>query len=548
MPIQTIDPNQTAFENADALNGMRLYDKFYQTGTGSIAGTNFLSPVDASVNLADITGFGDFYRCKQCHGWDQLGNTGAYIDRAPTVTRPEVGPSLDEPILNDDPIELFTNIKQGAGDGAQVDPARTADGTVVANGGGDMPEFGKILTDDQIWDIVKFLKTKRIDTKELYDITITGTYPTGTKTFTNIGKDGDATAGNTFLANNCLTCHGADGNAKNLEGIGLGQYGRTKPYEIQFQAVSGHLGSNMMGVNNATITDIKNMLKALQDTTKYPDFGASQNELNQMAFANADALNGMRLYDKFFQKASSGVNGTNFTGPVDTSIALADITNFGDFYRCKQCHGWDQLGNTGAYIDRAPTVTRPEVGPSLDEPIKNDDPFEIFTNIKQGAGDGAQVDPARTADGTVVANGGGDMPEFGKILTDDQIWDIVKFLKTKRIDTNELYDLTITGTYPTGTKTFTNIGKDGDAAAGDTFLSSAGDGKCLTCHGADGNGIDLEGIGLGQYGRTKPYEIQYQAVSGHLGSNMMGANNATVTDIKNMLKALQDTTKYPDRS
>ncbi len=538
-PVTPVDTAQQSFDKANALNGARLYDKFYQTGTASIAGTDFTEPADATVRLSDITDYSNFYRCKQCHGWDQLANTASYINRAPKTNRPDVSAvSLADAINIDDIQTVFDDIKHTGG--APVSAARTADGTNPSLGGNEMPDFGKILSDSQIWDIVKFLKTRAIDTNLLYDITVTGTYPTGSRTFTNIGKDGDAAAGDTFITKNCAICHGADAKSLNLEGFGLGEYGRLKPYEIQHQARNGHLGSVMMGATDASVTDIKNMLKALQDEAKYPNLTLSQAQLDQVAYDAADGLNGARLYDKFYISGSSSVAGTNFTGPVDTSINVTDITNYGDFYRCKQCHGWDQLGRQGAYISRAPKTNRPDVADVIFNDIISVDPIRtVFDHIKNTGG--RLVDPSKTADGTNPALGGNEMPDYGKILTDSQIWDIVKFLKERAINTTVLYDINLTGTYPTGSRTFTNVGKDGDAAAGDTFLAS-----CLSCHGADGNALNLEGFGLGQYGRLKPYELQHQAVSGHLGSSMMGVNNATPNDIKNMLKALQNTTKYPD--
>jgi mono/diheme cytochrome c family protein len=539
-PVTPEDTAQQAFDNADALNGARLYDKFYQTGTASIAGTDFTAPADATVNLSDITDYGNFYRCKQCHGWDQLANTGAYINRGPKSNRPDVSSqTLLDAINVDDILTVFDDIKHTGG--APVSASRTADGTNPTLGGNEMPDYGKILTDKQIWDIVKFLKTRAVDTNLLYDITTTGTYPTGSRVFSNIGKDGDAAAGDTFLTSNCATCHGADGTELNLEGFGLGEYGRLKPYELQHQARNGHLGSIMLGANSATVADIKNMLKALQDDTKYPRLPLTQEQLDQAAYDAADGLNGARLYDKFYATGGTGVAGTNFNAPVDTSINLTDITDFGNFYRCKQCHGWDQLGREGGYINRAPKTNRPDVADVTFVDIINSDPIRtVFNHIKNTGG--RLVDAAKTADGTNAALGGNEMPDYGKILTDSQIWDIVKFLKERAIDTSLLYDINLTGVYPTGSRTFTNVGKDGDAAAGDTFLTD----NCLSCHGADGNTLNLEDFGLGQYGRLKPYELQHQAVSGHLGSSMMGANSATVDDIKNMLKALQDDTKYPD--
>jgi len=42
-----------------------------------------------------------------------------------------------------------------------------------------MPDFSKILTDAQIWNLVKYIKEDILDTTQLYDITTEGTYPDG---------------------------------------------------------------------------------------------------------------------------------------------------------------------------------------------------------------------------------------------------------------------------------------------------------------------------------------------------------------------------------
>jgi len=252
-----------AYADADGIMGGKLYDKFWATETGWTAPTG--------INAADISDYGDFYRCKQCHGWDQMGNEGAYNNRAPQVGRPSVGPSLFEPIVNDPKEEFFDHIYNTTG--RAVDPSLTQDGT---NGMGNvMPAFGNILTEAEAWDIIKFLLEERYDVTQLYDFSTTGTYPTGTHTFSNIGLDGSATAGDAFFTANCATCHGADGKGILIVDDGdtltVGFFGRNKPYELQHKIKFGNLGSAMVGVPTATVSDVKDLFKALQDQTKYPD-------------------------------------------------------------------------------------------------------------------------------------------------------------------------------------------------------------------------------------------------------------------------------------
>lgn len=267
------DLDQQAFDAADVVNGGRMYDKLWADET------NFTTPVDPSVSLATITDYGDFYRCKQCHGWDQLGSSASYIDRGPKTTRPNVASKNVHQFIETNNIRSIFNAIKNVG-GRAVDPSVTSDGT---NGQGDgHPDYSKILTDEQIWDLVKFLKEGAFDVTQLYAIQTSGSYPTGSRTFTDVGSGGNVSAGVTFYNNNCASCHGAngrdDGNgniiAFNQEiGRSMGEFVREKPYELQHKAVYGNLGSTppMLGINSATMDDIRNMFLALSDKTAYPD-------------------------------------------------------------------------------------------------------------------------------------------------------------------------------------------------------------------------------------------------------------------------------------
>ena len=261
--VVPVDTAQLSYDAADAVNGARLYNDFTAEETG------FVGPVDPNVNLAHITeGRKDFYRCKQCHAWDLKAKFGSYIDRGPRTGRPDVSDVQLTNLRLADITELFEGIK-GTGGGA-VNLARTADGTKPELGGNDHPDFGTILSDELIWDLVKYLKEGAFDTDGLYAINTVGAYPTGKATYADIGRDGNATAGDAFYAINCASCHGADGQTLDLEGRKIGRFAREKPYELQIKVVSGQLGSSM-GHTPTTFEDMKNLLKALADETKYPN-------------------------------------------------------------------------------------------------------------------------------------------------------------------------------------------------------------------------------------------------------------------------------------
>ena len=107
---------------------------------------------------------------------------------------------------------------------------------------------------------------------ELYEFTTSGVYPTGSISFSNIGLDGDATAGDAIFASRCRSCHGANGTAILVDGgsYTVGSHLRSKPYEDQHKIKFGQLGSAMRRGLVTNTTDLKNLYKALADTVKYP--------------------------------------------------------------------------------------------------------------------------------------------------------------------------------------------------------------------------------------------------------------------------------------
>jgi mono/diheme cytochrome c family protein len=166
---------------------------------------------------------------------------------------------------------------------------------------------------------------------------------------------------------------------------------------------------------------------------------------------------------------------------------------------------------------------------------------ELFDAMKKSAGrrdvsfDLATYDPATNS--TV----GDQMPDYSKILTDSQIWNIVKFLKEGAFDVSQLYDATYTGTYPAGKAVYSNIGKDGDAAKGIVYYNT----KCAMCHGVKGDNFLMENMAVGAFTRNKPYEVQQKVKYGQLGSSMTGDFGITLSTMKDLFRAMADTIAFP---
>lgn len=259
------------FDSADGINGGLMYDKFWTAETGFDQG-------DPNVSVFDANS--DFFRCKQCHAWDRLGNTASYINRAPSTTRPNVSNvNLAAVVQALSPQDLFDAIATGSGaprravsaDLSSYDPAVPAS-TVV---GDQMPDFGVILTDEQIWDLVRYLKLEALDTTQLYAIATVGTYPTGSRTFSDIGRDGDAVNGDALYAGTCAVCHGADGTggAFSIDGGAetVGSLLRNNPYETWHKVRFGNPGTAMGPQGIDDVSDLKDLYKALTNSVMYPD-------------------------------------------------------------------------------------------------------------------------------------------------------------------------------------------------------------------------------------------------------------------------------------
>jgi len=260
---ETSDPNQLAYDNADLSKGGIMYDNFWSTEGGFD---------QSNPKLATLSANSDFFRCKQCHGWDGLGNAGSYINRGPKKTRPNIsGANLYQIAQTKTSKELFDALKATTGRRDISFDLSTYDPAANKTEGDKMPNYNQLLTDAQIWDIVKFIKEGMLDVSKLYNATYTGTYPTGSAVYTNLGLDGNEANGKTYYTANCAVCHGADGKNIALETLSLGKFVRSKPNEVQHKIKYGQLGSSMVGKFDITLSQVKDLYKALANTTNFPD-------------------------------------------------------------------------------------------------------------------------------------------------------------------------------------------------------------------------------------------------------------------------------------
>jgi len=150
------------------------------------------------------------------------------------------------------------------------------------------------------------------------------------------------------------------------------------------------------------------------------------------------------------------------------------------------------------------------------------------------------------------------MSDYGEFISDSQIWDLIKFIKETAHNTDDFYTITTTtGTYPTGTKSFSDLGNGGDSVHGKQVY----DAKCKGCHGADGTQINIycktPALVLGNMFREDPHEIQHKSIwsmpddidhneAGCTTATAMPAIDITDQDIRDMMVMDQDATAFPD--
>ncbi len=239
--------DQAAYDAASGSRGGILYDNWTNAASG-ITGIP-----------TEVTSKSEFFRCKSCHAWDGLGNKGSYINRAGNASRPNCASSdLRAFVGNHNIKETFLKVKN---EGGRTKSLNTSYSDI-------MPDYSALIADADVWDLVKYLYTEAFNVSSLYDYTTAGLYPTGTITFSNIGRDGSATNGNTYYTSNCVSCHGADG--KLIATVNVGKLGRTKPNEVWHKVKFGQLGSSMDGFGSS-LQQIKDLYVALQDTLTYPN-------------------------------------------------------------------------------------------------------------------------------------------------------------------------------------------------------------------------------------------------------------------------------------
>jgi len=218
------------------------------------------------------------------------------------------------------------------------------------------------------------------------------------------------------------------------------------------------------------------------------------------AFTNADAARGGALYDEWWEVA--GVTAAEPTEDHPLWASRPDTesnTRTGaDTWRCKECHGWDYKGVDGAYSSGS---HRTGIAGIFSTTLSAQETFDL---IKTDHGYG----------------------QAG--LSDEDTWDLAKFVLEGQIDTDEIIDAG--GLF------------NGDAGTGQTLYDD-GIGTniaCAVCHGPDGltpppGHPEFEEY-PGLHSNENPWEFQHKVRFGQPGSTMPSsvAGGGTTQDVADL--------------
>ena len=201
--------------------------------------------------------------------------------------------------------------------------------------------------------------------------------------------------------------------------------------------------------------------------------------LNAVAAAESDAYSiarGGRLYDKWFEESEEG---------EAPQVAHPNYPDTGKYkgnksadWRCKECHGWDYLGNQGAYAGG-----------------------KHYTGIK-GIQGMAGADPAMIV--SVLKNETHALVQSG--LTDKDYRDLAMFVSKGQIRSESIID-----TQSKAVK--------GDTAAGQSYFETV----CANCHGLDGKWDD-QIPPLGKLANDNPWEVLHKVSYGQPDEEMPALN------------------------
>jgi len=217
-----------------------------------------------------------------------------------------------------------------------------------------------------------------------------------------------------------------------------------------------------------------------------------QERISTADYAKADIRLGAQLYDNWPKLKKESFGREHPLYPRKKRWGATDT------WRCKECHGWDYLGKAGQYREGRHYTGYPGVFQA-----RSQEPGALFQKIADG----------------------GSSHRFQNYLSDQEVWALVRFIREGSVDVRPLIT-------PEGEIL-------GDPGRGQSLYNQ----NCLSCHGADGEKIDLrkkrDGIqGLGWRVVSGPQQSLHRTLWGMPGGKMPAAAvkmNVSATEAADIL-------------
>ncbi len=494
-PLPEVLGVEQGFDNdrylrADAIRGGLLYDAFWEAQGGSPPAGDH--PLWSRQNDNPRRG-PDTWRCKECHGWDYLGEDGAY---GPGSSHYTGFPGVWEVARNRSAEELFD---------------------FLAGNGNNRHGYGTRLSISDIYDLVRFLKGG--------DLVGVPTQPIAGLLL----ESGSSVRGEAVYQDACLSCHGSDGGGQFPPGADetLGDIARDNPQEFFHKARFGQPGTAMLrgrtydrslALGLQDIADLLAFSRTLTASAGGGNGGGGITGFDPQRLAAADEAYGGRLYDKWW--TAKGLNAIPVSGEHPLwSQQTSNTRSGGDTWRCKECHGWDYRGKDGAY---GPDSSHYTGFPGILTPssTRRDEAAEVFDFL---ANDPRHAYPAGTLDA-------------------DDLYALTRFVMARRSDPSP--DVWIDdetrqakgGVWRNGQSLFEANDANGCANAG--------------CHGSDGRAIDFADGDpattpnefVDTIAKDNPWEFLHKVRFGQPGSPMpalVNRPNGDANDALHLLKYAQ---------
>jgi len=224
-------------------------------------------------------------------------------------------------------------------------------------------------------------------------------------------------------------------------------------------------------------------------------------------FTNADLVRGGLMYDKWWTVVGASAPTTDHPLWASRPDMTSNTRTGADTWRCKECHGWDYKGVSGAYGTGS---HKTGIKGIFQTTMGAQDVFDLLKN-----------DSSSTTNGHGYGTAG---------LTDVELWNLTRFVIDGLIDTSTIID---------SSGMFT-----GNATTGQTlYTMGIGTGTaCSACHGTDGKTIPPGAPStfdqwVGLLSNENPWEFQHKIHFGQPGAAAMPAalsNGGTTTDVNDL--------------